>query len=88
MMCHERLAKDPDHIVFVGWDDVLSTFFADVFAIDGDTIIKKIGTKPREILTVSDLRARVRRYGELDEDAWAKLTRDKKGADLERKAAS
>jgi hypothetical protein len=76
-MSHEIPAKNPDHIVIVGWDGVLLTYFADVFDRDGYALVRKIGKTSREIRTISDLRARARRFGEFDETVWAKLKRDK-----------
>jgi len=78
-MSHEILAKDSNHIVIVGWDGLLLTFYADVFQVGTNDRVKKIGTRPREIQTVSDLRARARKYGEFDMDVFQKLKEDKTG---------
>lgn len=75
MTRHEIPAKDPAHKVFVAWDDGMSAFVG---------VVRDRETGHRRKLVVvphiSDLKARIRRYAELDQAMWAKLKADR-GAD-------
>ena len=71
MARHELPAKDPAHKVIVAWDDGMSAFV-------GVVRDRESGRRRKLVVVphISDLKARIRRYAELDQDIWAKLKAD------------
>ena len=77
-------AQDPRLTVIVGWDNPLSTLFAQVFdpAIEDDeeAEILWIGTMPQEIRTVAALQAQLVGWATIPDAIVACLTRDQQAA--------
>ncbi|MCB8882908.1 hypothetical protein ACELLULO517_21860 [Acidisoma cellulosilytica] len=88
MSRHEIPARNPQHTVAVGWDNPLSTFFAQVSRpVDDedeeDPIILWVGAdRPREILTVEDLARCLAPFADLSPEMMERLRADR-GAKLD-----
>jgi hypothetical protein len=77
-------AQQPDLTVIVGWDNPLTTFFAQVFdpsiEEDADACLLWIGTAPEAIPTVAALQAQLAGWATLPPDIVARLRRDQHAA--------
>ena len=77
-------AQDPNVTVIVGWDNPLTTFFAQAFdsAIeeDAEACILWIGTAPQAIPTVAALQTHLAGWATLPADIVDRLTRDQQAA--------
>jgi hypothetical protein len=69
---HELPVKDPAHKAIVWWDAMMSAFVGVVRQRDTGRRVKLI-----VLDTISDLKARIQPYAELDRDTWAKLKADR-----------
>jgi hypothetical protein len=77
-------AQDPDLIVIVGWDNLLATFFAQVFdpsiEEDAEACLLWIGTAPEAIPTVAALQAQLVDWATMPDDIVDRLLRDQHAA--------
>jgi hypothetical protein len=75
--------RDPQHTVAVGWDNPLSTYFAQVSRpVDDedeeDPIILWVGAdRPREIITVEDLARCLAPFADLSSEMMDRLRADR-----------
>lgn len=74
LRCHR-----PDHVAVVGWDNPLSTFFAEVFRVRGGRRASALwlGSRSREIWRVDDLVDPLAPFAVLDEALLDRLRRDR-----------
>jgi hypothetical protein len=83
MSRYEIPARNPQHIIAVGWDNPLNTFFAQVSRPveneDGeDPIILWLGaSRPREIVSVEDLAQHLEPYAALSPEMLDQLRADR-----------
>ena len=77
-------AQQPDLTVIVGWDNPLTTFFAQVFdpsiAEDAEACLLWIGTAPEAIPTVAALQAQLAGWATIPADIVDRLVRDQQAA--------
>jgi hypothetical protein len=77
-------AQDPGLTVIVGWDNPLTTFFAQAFdpsvEDEAEADLLWIGTAPREIPTVAALQAQLTGWATIPPAIVACLTRDQQAA--------
>jgi hypothetical protein len=77
-------AQEPGVTVLVGWDDPLTTFWAQVFAPEvaeeAEACVLWLGTVPQEIPTVAALQAQLAGWATLAADLVARLTHDQQAA--------
>jgi len=77
-------AQDPGLTVIVGWDNPLTTFFAQVFdpsiEEDADACLLWIGTAPEAIPTVATLQAQLVGWATIPPDIVDRLVRDQQAA--------
>lgn len=82
MSRHEIAARDPNHIVTVGWDNPMQTFFAQVERQQDDDdprdpILFWLGTGEAECITPYDLVAPLAPYAVLDAETIRELNIDR-----------
>ncbi|MGH9188679.1 MAG: hypothetical protein ACRD0Q_01380 [Acidimicrobiales bacterium] len=73
-------ASDPELTVWVGWDDGLGSFFAQVVPpgdVDDDGLLLWVGTTPAEIVDVANLASLVSPWTELGPDVLRALEADR-----------
>lgn len=78
------VAGDPALVVWVGWDDGLGSFFAQVVPsgdVDDDGLLMWAGTTPGEVVDVATLASLVSAWTTLDPDVLGALEADRR-ADL------
>jgi hypothetical protein len=77
-------AQQPGLTVIVGWDNPLTTFFAQVFdpsiEEDVEACLLWIGTAPEAIPTVAALQAQLAGWATIPDDIVARLRRDQQAA--------
>ena len=77
-------AQDPGLTASVGWDNPLTTFFAQVFdpsiEEDAEACLLWIGTAPEAIPTVAALQAQLVGWATIPDDIVARLRRDQHAA--------
>ncbi len=88
MSRHVIPASIPDVTVVVGWDNPLSTFFAQVTRVQDDDdprdpVLLWVGSVPSEVLRAEDMAAPLAPYAALSEAHLAQLRADRV-ADLDR----
>lgn len=80
MSRHLVTAFDPELVVWVGWDDGLETFFAQVEPPGirtADDLLLWVGTSPAEVTTADELAALVAPWTSLDARLVANLAGDR-----------
>jgi len=77
-------AQDPGLTVIVGWDNPLTTFFAEVFdpsiEEDDEASLLWIGTDPQALLTVAALQAQLAGWATIPPAIVDRLIRDQQAA--------
>ena len=77
---------DPRCTAVVGWDNPLTTFFAQIFNSsiedDDEACVLWIGTAPEAITTVAALQAQLAGWAAIPPDIVDRLTRDQQAATL------
>jgi hypothetical protein len=77
-------AQDPGLTAIVGWDNPLTTFFAEVvdpsIEEDEEAYVLWIGTEPEAIPTVAALQARLAGWATIPAEIVDRLTRDQQTA--------
>ncbi len=88
MSRYEIPARDPNLHVFVGWDNPLKTFFAQVIRPapiyddehddenEDDTMVLWVGTEPCAVVTVEDLAKHLTPFADIASDIVAQLRAD------------
>jgi hypothetical protein len=75
---------DPRFTAVVGWDNPLTTFFAQIFNAsiedDDEACVLWIGTAPEAIPTVAALQAQLAGWATIPPDIVDRLTRDQQAA--------
>lgn len=82
MSRHDLGCRQPDHVAVVGWDNPLSTFFAEVLRVRGGrrTSTLWLGSRPREINRAEDLVELLAPFAVLDDALLERLRRDRANA--------
>jgi hypothetical protein len=84
MSCYSLPAQQSGLTVIVGWDNPLTTFFAQVFdpsiEEDAEACLLWIGTAPGAIPTVAALQAQLAGWAAIPPDIVARLLRDQQAS--------
>lgn len=82
MSRHLVTAFDPELVVWVGWDDGLETYFAQVEPPGIRTskdLLLWVGTSPGEVKTANELASLIESWTSLDADLVADLANERDG---------
>jgi len=87
MTIREIPARNPDHVVLVGWDVGLASYFGKVVAKplepadeDDDGVLLWVGTNPREINYVDQLRPLLADYADVGDETLNVLNHERANA--------